>query len=131
MPCPECGADAIAFSLPDDLRAHFPDDRPGGELCTRCLFLAPADDPPDDLPDFTAVSDAFPPDREHALTVVCLLALLDSVALYRSEIDALTDRAEAEGTDVLLVLDRLQHDDGVDPHFDLAKRAHQLEQLLR
>lgn len=131
MSCPTCGAPVLAFSLPADLRAHFPDDRPGATLCTRCLAVAPHDGPPADLPDFASVSEAFPRDPERALPVVCLLGLLDSVALYRAEIDALAERAEGEGTDVLLVLDRLAHDGGVDPHFDLDKRRHQLEQLLR
>lgn len=131
MACSACGGDTLAFSLPPDLAAHFPDDRPGATLCVRCLAVEPHDDPPETLPDFASVSEAFPRNSEHSLTVVCLLALLDSVALYRSEIDALAARAEGEGTDVLLVLDRLGRDGGIDPHFDLDKRRHQLEQLLR
>lgn len=131
MDCPQCGADALAVPLPEAYREFFPDDRPGVAVCTRCLHVGPVDDPPADLPDFTEVSDALPGNPEHALTVVCVVALLDSIALYRAEIDALTDRAETEGTDVLLVLDRLGADDSLSPHFDLEKRTHQLEQLLR
>jgi len=132
MNCPECGADTLAFPLPEDLAAHFPDDRPGAAVCTTCLHVTPVDDPPADQPDFaTELCDALPRDPGHALTVVCLLALLDSIALHRDAIDALAARAEAEGTDVMLVLDRLGRDGDVRPHFDLEKRSHQLEQLLR
>ncbi|MFB6120073.1 MAG: DUF6276 family protein [Halobacteriaceae archaeon] len=131
MDCPNCDAPTLAFPLPPTYRAHFPGDRPGAAICTRCLHVTPVDDPPADLPDFTAVSDALPANRDHALTVVCLLGLLDSIALHRDAIDALTDEAESEGTDVMLVLDRLGADESVAPHFDLEKRTHQLEQLLR
>jgi hypothetical protein len=130
MDCPNCGTRLLAFPLPAALREHVPDDRPGASVCPDCLHVGPVDDPPSDYPDFTAVSEALPADPEHALTVVCLLGLLDSIALHRPAVDALTDRAETEGTDVLLVLDRLAADEGVSPHFDLEKRTHQLEQLL-
>lgn len=131
MDCSDCGAPALPFPLSDDDRRRLPDDWRGATVCTRCLRVERTADPPADDPDFTAVSDALPANPAHARTVVCLLALLDSIALHRDRIDALTDRAEAEGTDVLLVLDRLAADGGVAPHFDLEKRTHQLEQLLR
>jgi len=131
MDCPDCDAPTLPFPLSAADRERLPHDAPGAAVCRRCLRVDPIDDPPADCPDFTAVSDAFPPTPAHARTVVCVLALLDSIALYRADVEALVDRAEDEGTDVMLVLDRLRADDGVAPHFDLEKRAHQLEQLLR
>jgi hypothetical protein len=59
-----------------------------------------------------------------------LVGLLSNLALYRSEISALLERVEREGTDPLLVLDRLAHDPDVQTDLDLAGRRRQLEQLL-
>lgn len=99
-------------------------------LCTRCLHVDPLDDPPEDVPNFQTVSTAFPSSPERALTIVVILALLDSVALYRSELDAVATIAEKRGVDTLLVLDRLAGDPALDPGFDLQRRRHQLAQLL-
>ena len=131
MDCPDCGAATLSVPLSDADRERLPEDAPGVAVCTRCLRVDPITDPPADCPDLSSISDAFPPAPEHARTVICLLALLDQIALYRGDIDALVERAEAEGTDVMLVLDRLAADERVAPHFDLEKRTHQLRQLLR
>jgi hypothetical protein len=131
MACPECGAETLSFPVPEDVRDLLPDERAGAAVCTRCLFVTPEDDPPADLPDFAAASDALPRDPERAVTVVCLLALLDSLALYRSEIEGLAREAERAGVDVLLVLDRLGADPDLEPHLDLGRRRRQLEQLLQ
>lgn len=130
MACQQCGGETLAFRVPGDLREHLPDDRPAASVCTRCLFVAPEDDAPADLPDFTRVSDALPQDPESAVGVVLALALLDSIALYRDELSALVGYAEGRGVDVFLVLDRLGADPSVDPHFDLERRTTQLEQLV-
>jgi len=130
MPCQLCGADTVAFPVPDDLRAHLPDDRAGAELCTRCLAVAPVDDPPTDYPDFRAVSDAFPVNDDAGAALACLLALLDSLVLYRDELDHVATYAETRGADVLRFLERVDADPGLDPHFDVARRTRQLEQFL-
>lgn len=130
MPCPECGGDELVFPVPDRLADYLPDDRPYAALCTDCLHVAPEDAGPADLPDFTTVHDVFPDDREAAAAIACLLAVLDSLVLYRSEADALATIAETRGADVMLVLDRLAHDPDIDPWFDLDRRAGQLEQLI-
>ena len=130
MDCPTCGAPVVAFPIPPAVRDAMPDDRPGAAICTRCLAVTPTDDPPDDYPDLREVSDAFPADGEGAATVAALLALLDRLALYRTEIESIARHAEALGVDVMLTLDRLATDDGLDPHLDLDRRRPQLEQFL-
>jgi len=130
MACPRCGSPTAPFPVPADLRAHLPDDRPGAELCTRCLSVAPVDDPPADYPDFRAVSDAFPTNDEAGAALACLLALLDSLALYRAEIEAVATFAETHGADVLVFLERIAADQELDPHFDVERRARQLEQFI-
>lgn len=130
MTCPACGADQVAFPVPDVLQAVLPDDRPGASLCTNCLRVTPTDDPPNAFPDFTAVSDAFPQRPDRAVILAVLLALLDSPATFRTELQTVTDRAEGRGLDVFLFLDRLQTDSSLTPHLDLARRSAQLEQLL-
>jgi len=59
------------------------------------------------------------------------LGLLDSLALRRDAIDDCCSYAERAGADVLLTLDRLAGADGLDPHFDIERRRHQLAELLR
>lgn len=130
MSCPECGAETLAFPVSEGLRDLLPDDRPGAAICTRCLHVTPEDAPPADLPDFTAISDAFPRDREAAAALALVLALVDSLALYRRELDALLSEVEAAGSDPLLALDRLAGDPDLEPAVDLRRRSRQLEQLV-
>ena len=130
MRCPTCGATTVEFAIPEPVRDEMPEDRPGATLCPRCLTVTPIDDPPADQPDWTAVHEAFPTDDAAGATVATLLTLVDSLALYRSEIEEIARHAESLGVDVMLVLDRLAADDGVDPHFDIDRRRPQLEQLL-
>jgi hypothetical protein len=130
MDCPECGATTVAFPVPQEYRSLLPGDQSGAALCRRCLSLHPVADPPGDSPAFQGVSDAFPSSREAAVPMVLAVGLLENLALYRSEIADLLDRVEREGTDPLLVLDRLARDSDLDPTADLATRRRQLEQLL-
>jgi len=130
MDCPACGGTVLAFPVPEDLGALLPDDRAGAAICTHCLTVVPEDDPPTDLPDFTAVSDAFPREPDRAVVLAVLVALLDSPATYRTELETVATRAEARGLDVLLFLDRLDRDRALSPHVDLGRRGAQLEQLL-
>ncbi|MFB6151813.1 MAG: DUF6276 family protein [Haloarculaceae archaeon] len=130
MDCPACGAPAVAFAVPPDLREHLPGDDPGAALCTRCLALHPVEDPPDDPPDFSRVSDAFPGNEDAALPMALLVGLVDSLAQYRAEIGELLGRVERSGTDPFLTLDRLADDPEVDAAADLRGRRRQLEQLI-
>lgn len=130
MSCPVCGGPELAFSIPPAASEYLPDDRPGATICRRCLSVSPSDDPPADYPDFTVIDEAFPADGEAAAVVASLFALVDSLALYRAEIEALATLAERRGVDVLLLLDRLVANDAIRPHFDADRRRAQLEQLL-
>ena len=130
MDCPDCGAEALAFAVPEECREAVPWDDPGAAICTRCLALHPVADPPAAVPDFQRVSDAMPADADAALPMALALGLLRNLALYRSEISTLLDRVERAGSDPLLVLDRLAADEGLETDLDLAGRRRQLEQLL-
>ena len=130
MDCPECGAEALAFPVESALREYLPGDEPGAAICTRCLSLHPVTDPPADVPDFTAISDAFPSSDDAAVPTALMLGLLSSLAMYRREIAALLERVERAGVDPLLVVDRLADDPTVESETDLRGRRRQLEQLL-
>jgi len=137
MTCPECGSEQVAFRVPADLREYLPEEPAFAAICTRCLALEPtgADDPNGDGtevaddPDFSAISDAFPR-GDAGVAMALAVGLLDSLALYRSELESLLERVERGGTDPLLVLDRLDSDPEVEPAFDVDRRRTQVEQLL-
>jgi len=129
MDCPACAEPTVAFAVPADLQGCLPGSESAAALCTTCLRLHPVDDEPAGSPSFDAVSDAFP-STPAAVPFALLLGLLDSLALYRSEISELLERAERAGTDPLLALDRLDRDPALDPAVDLSGRRRQLEQLL-
>jgi hypothetical protein len=129
MDCPECGAEPVAFAVPESLRGCVPGSETAVALCPDCLALQPAADPASD-PAFGRVHRAFPTDPDAAVPMALLLGLLDELALYRSELSTLLERVERAGVDPLLVLSRLANDPDVDPAVDLATRRHQLEQLL-
>jgi hypothetical protein len=130
MDCPDCGADTVTLPVDDRQRDLLPGEESGVALCARCLRIHPVADPPAETPDLQTVSDAFPANPDAAVPMALLVGLLDSLALYRSEIADLLVDVERAGTDPLLVLDRLAHDPDLDPAVDLAGRRTQLEQLL-
>lgn len=133
--CTACGGDLVPFSVPDGLETHAPVEDDGSAdaaaLCSRCLRTYPEPAAPDasDGATFDAVSDYFPR-GDGGAAVALLLGMLDSLALNRAAIEALVDRAEREGADVLLALDRIDGDATLDPHFDVGRRRAQVEQLL-
>jgi hypothetical protein len=129
MACPNCGADELVFPVPEDVREHLPDDRPAAAICTHCLQVSPEDDAPAEYPEFAQLGDAFP-DGETGAVFACLLALLDRLVVHRQDADDVAGMAERQGVDVLLVLDRLAADPGLDPTLDLERRRRQLEQLI-
>lgn len=127
MDCPDCGNETVAFAVPDEHRDLVPDEGERFALCTTCLALHPAMDP-DPNPDFAAVSDAFPTGAA-AVPMALAVGLLDSLALHRSDVEALLRRVESAGADPLLVLDRLAADPTLDPQVDLDTRRRQVEQF--
>ena len=125
--CAVCDETLARARLPTDLREYV-DDTPGVGLCPICLRTSPIADPPD-ADEFDAVADYFPR-GDGGATVALALGMLDSLALNRRAVQALVERAEREGADVLMTLDRLAGDDSLDPHFDVERRRAQVEQFL-
>lgn len=130
MPCPNCGAAMLEFPVEPAVRDRLPEDRPGASICRRCLTVRPVDDPPSDYPDFRTIDEAFPTAGSDAAVLASILALVDSPALYRQEIDALASIAERRGIDVMLFLDRIARNESLEIAFDLDRRRSQLEQIL-
>ena len=132
MACPECDADRIRFSVPEDYREYTPEEAAIATFCPRCLTLEPVDDgtPADENSEFSRVSDAFPTGSDRAIPLAIALGLSTSLATNRDAIGSLLRETERSGTDPLLVIDRLVADPAVEPAMDLERRAHQLEQLL-
>ena len=131
MPCPACGERTVAFAVPPALREHAPESSAHAAICASCLRThavdadAVAPDPP-----FEIVHESVPT-GEAGAALSLVLGLLDSLALRRDAVDECCAYAERAGADVLLTLDRLAGDDGIDPHVDLERRRHQLAELLR
>jgi len=130
MSCHASADDPLTLSVPADLRQYLPGETPAVTICRSCLSMEPADAGADNGPDLTALDDAFPSNADAAVPLALLVGLLDSLALHREEITALLERVERAGTDPLLAVDRLAASYGDDAHVDLARRRHQLEQLL-
>ncbi|GAA0666499.1 DUF6276 family protein [Natronoarchaeum mannanilyticum] len=135
MRCDACGDESVvAFDVPDELREYAPDEAGVAAICPTCLDVRSASDADvqgGDAADAAASAhDAFPADPDAAAGVALLLGLLESLVLNKSEIQSLVDHLEASGTDVFLVLDRLEADPDVDPQVDLERRRPQLQQLI-
>jgi hypothetical protein len=126
--CPDCGADAVAFAVPERLDGDA--DAPAMALCTRCLRTHAVDaDVASESPDFAPVLGEFP-EGAAGVAVALVLGKLGSLALNRADIVALCEFAEREGADVLLTLDRLAASGRVEPHFDIDRRRPQLQNFL-
>ncbi|PSQ37894.1 hypothetical protein BRD13_08260 [Halobacteriales archaeon SW_5_70_135] len=132
MECIECEGETTAFVVPEELRQHLPESASAAALCASCLTLQPPapEETRHEEPEFTRISEAFPPDPEAAVPMALAVGLLESLALNRSKIEHLLGHVEAAGHDPLLVLDRLADDGALDPVMDLAGRRRQLEQLM-
>ena len=125
--CPVCDEPLARARVPTGLREHV-SDAPGVGVCPVCLRTEPVGDPPE-TDEFDAVGDYFPRD-DGGVAVSLAVGMLDSLALNRTAVQSLVERAEREGVDVLLTLDRLAADDSLDPHFDVERRRAQVEQFL-
>lgn len=126
MSCPVCGEPSVAFDVPSDLREYAPEETERAGICTVCLRTFPVDDPP---ASFRDIVDAFP-EGDGGVALALALGKLDSLALKRTAIVALCERAERAGVDPLLAVDRLAAAGNVEPHFDVDRRRHQLAQVL-
>jgi hypothetical protein len=129
MECTDCAIQTVTFAVPEGYSDAVPGSEPAVGLCPRCLSLQPAREPPTD-PAFDRLGECFPTDHGAAVPMALLVGLLDSLALYRSEIADLLGEVERAGVDPLLTLDRLDSDPGVEAETDLGGRRRQLEQLL-
>ena len=134
MTCPECDSSLVPFVVPPELRAYVPDEREALAICTRCLSLHPTESVDSNLdtdsdPDFSRISESFP-QGEAAVPMALMLGLLESLALYRTEIEHLFERVERSGSDPLLIIDRLAVQGSIHPRWDPERRRHQLEQFL-
>jgi hypothetical protein len=131
MTCPDCD-DGAVLAVPPDYRRFAPEESPHVDVCRTCLRVRPAAADADGAGDPTTLGD-WVPAGEAGVGVVLLVALLDSLALDRSRIEALVARIERDGADPLLALDRLADAAGsgaVAPHVDLERRRPQLQQFL-
>lgn len=124
MDCPACGAEVVRFDVPAALAEHAPADAVA--VCTDCLTVAPAEEPPAEPPDTRRISDALPVDEDAALAVVLAVDLLASLATNREAIESLLEYAERRGADPVLALERLAADPEVSPAVDLERRRRQL-----
>lgn len=133
MDCPACGESTLVIAFPDDLREYLPGDPETAAVCRRCLTIAPLEEGPstDDVTAVADISDGLPSNPETALSMVLFVTLCESLALNRSEIEALVSRIERAGVDPLSTLDRLESDPDLDLAIDVERRRHQLVQLLR
>lgn len=129
MKCPDCDSPVVSFTVPTDLRDYV-DGEPRMAICSVCLRLHTADQGSDleTDTDFTDIDETFPT-GEAAIPMALALGLLDSLALNRSEVEALIEHAEAAGADPFLVMDRLATAE-VRPPYGMERRRNQLEQLL-
>lgn len=132
MDCPACGETALVVTLPDDLREYLPSDPALVAVCQRCLTATPVEvGSPGDVAAVADLSDGLPSDPETALSMVLLVTLCESLALYRSEIEELVARIERAGIDPLSTFDHLKNDPDVELALDVERRRHQLVQLLQ
>ncbi len=133
MACIGCGTDeTIVAVVPEAYREYAPDAASVVTICPRCLAVdpAPVAATADSDPDFSRLSNAFPSRPERAMPLLLAIDLCTSLATNREAIESLLRAVEDEGTDPLLVIDRLVADRTVEPAIDLDRRRHQLEQLL-
>jgi hypothetical protein len=127
MRCPVCNAAVVTFDVPTEFRGHLPAETGHAGLCSRCLRLHPADEGTNE---FEGLGEEFPQDPAAAVPMAIAVGLLDSLALNRSDIEALLDVVIEHGVDPILVVDRLQAQGSTDPAVDLSRRMEQLQQLM-
>jgi len=130
MSCDSCGSQTIQLAVPDAIDPELPFDSPGASVCTRCLEATPRGEVPESDPELDQISPYLPEDTETATTLVLALGLLDSIGLYRAEVETLFRRVENAGADPFLTFERLLDSPTVEFSFDGRRRRTQLQQLL-
>ena len=118
----------VAFAVPRDVR----EAGPGGEaaaICPRCLALVEAGEADRDA-DFSRIVESFPEGEAGAVMAIAVGLLVDSLALHRQAIASLIERAQDEGVDPWLLLERLDVAPTVRTDADVGRARVQLEQLL-
>lgn len=128
--CPECSGPTVVRPLPPELRGYLPGDPETIGICPRCVVVSPVDEPSADPVTDESLPATLPDDEDTRLTLVTLVTLLSSLALYREECEELVARLERQGVDPILALERLATDPDVELPFDVARRRAQLVQLL-
>jgi hypothetical protein len=129
MSCPNCDGLMLAFTVPEAVRPHLPEEPAAAEICRDCLTLTPGAESPATDPDFSKILGEFPTGEAGAIAAA-FLSRLGSLALNRSEIESLAGLAEDHGVDVLLLVDRVATSGRIQPHFDIDRRRPQLDQIL-
>lgn len=137
MTCRACGEPCVYFEIPEPYLEYTERLQTGetvqsvGAICTRCLSVrVESGREPPQQPDFARISAAFPTDPAQAVPFALAVGLCSSLAMNREEIVALCSAVERAGGDPLLVLERLASDETLEPAVSIARRRHQLEQLL-
>ena len=126
--CPHCDGPRFTVDVPPEFESYT--DATRLDCCRQCLAVEPSESTTGDAtPRFETIHNRFPTGSQ-GVGLLVLLDLLDSLALNRSEIEALVDQLESNGLDLFLTCERLIDDPDITPHIDLARRQTQLEQLL-
>lgn len=139
MGCPECGTDAapVVFAVPPERRDDAPEGAATAAICPRCLAVdtagafgaGGAGDAEASEPAFPRVHDRFPRGAG-GVAFALLVGKLPSVTLEKESARRLRAAAEEHGVDVALAFGRLVDAPGVEPWFDLERRAAQADALL-
>lgn len=128
MKCPECGTDAVVFTVPESVREFAPEASATAAICPACLALTPADSV-DPNPEFGRILESFPAGDTGATMAIAVGLLVDSLTLNRDAVLSLFERVQADGTDPWLVLERLAVSPTVTPDTELDRLRRQLDQL--
>jgi len=119
-----------AFEVPAELREYAPGD--AATICTQCLTVSaanPENAQPASEVRFEDVVESFP-NGTGGVRMALVVGMLSSLALNRSNIEALVEELAADGVDAMLVLEDLEHDASLQPRVAIGRRRHQLEQLM-
>lgn len=130
MQCSECRGDVTAFEVPEDLREYAPGD--AATICTQCLAVSAADPANAQAAEevrFEDVVESFPSGTA-GVRMALVVGMLSSLALNRSNIEALVEDLAEDGVDAMLVLEHLEGESALQPRVAIGRRRHQLEQLM-
>ena len=78
---------------------------------------------------FEDVVESFPSGTA-GVRMALVVGMLSSLALNRSNIEALVEDLAEDGVDAMLVLEHLEGESALQPRVAIGRRRHQLEQLM-